>query len=112
MVGVLEAMPRIKGKGLLFTTTGETPIAGMTKCKTRLHDAMARELGKEPERWVLHDLRRTFVTGLQQLGFPLEVAEAAVNHKGGTVGRCRRRLCPARLCQRKARGARCLGATR
>jgi hypothetical protein len=30
-------------------------------------------------------LRRTFVIGLQGLGFPLEVAEACVNHRSGTV---------------------------
>ncbi len=30
-------------------------------------------------------MRRTFVTGLQSLRFPLEVAEACVNHKSGTV---------------------------
>ena len=86
MAGILEAMPRIKGKaGLLFTTTGETPISGLAKYKRRLHDAMTRELGKEPQRWTLHDLRRTFVTGLQRLRFPLEVAEAAVNHTSGTL---------------------------
>ena len=46
---------------------------------------MKIELGEEPERWTLHDLRRTFVTGLQRLRFPLEVAEACVNHRSGTV---------------------------
>lgn len=82
---ILTAMPRIKGKGLLFTTTGETPISGIARCKRRVHNEITRELGREPERWTLHDLRRTFVTGLQRLGFPLEVAEAVVNHKSGTV---------------------------
>lgn len=86
MAAILEAMPRIAGRaGLLFTTTGETPISGLAKYKRRLHDAMTRELGKEPLRWTLHDIRRTFVTGLQRLGFPMEVAEATVNHKSGTV---------------------------
>ena len=46
---------------------------------------MSRELGAPPEDWRLHDVRRTFVTGLQRLGFPLEVTEAAVNHKGGSL---------------------------
>jgi hypothetical protein len=44
----------------------------------------AVQLGGAPEPWSLHDTRRTFVTGLQKLGFPLEIAEACVNHKSGT----------------------------
>ncbi len=84
-IGILESLPRIKGAGLLFTTTGETPISGLTRARARLHDAIARELGAEPENFTLHDLRRTFVSGLQRLGHPLEVCEAAVNHKSGLV---------------------------
>lgn len=83
---ILAALPRIGGKaGLLFTTTGATAISGLAKYKARLHDAMTRELGKEPAPWVLHDLRRNFVSGLQRLGFSLEVAEQCVNHKSGTL---------------------------
>lgn len=86
LADILDAMPRIKGKArLLFTTTGETPISGLARAKARLYDAMALNLCAEPERWTLHDLRRTFVTGLQRLGFPMEVAEATVNHKSGTL---------------------------
>lgn len=91
MASILDSMPRISGGKLLFTTTGDTPIAGMSKGKNRLHDAMTKALGKlpkplpEPERWTLHDLRRTFVTGLQRLRFPLEVAEACVNHASGST---------------------------
>jgi integrase len=81
---ILKAMPRIRGN-LLFTTNGETPVSGMAKAKERLHDAMSLALGEEPVRWTLHDLRRTFVTGLQRLRFPMEVAEACVNHRSGTM---------------------------
>ena len=83
---ILEGLPRIKGTaGLLFTTTGTKPISGLAKMKARLHAAMNEELAAEPEWWTLHDLRRTFVTGLQRLGFPMEVTEACVNHRGGTL---------------------------
>jgi integrase len=87
---ILESMPSIKGKGLLFTTTGETPISGLSKAKARLHEAMLMELRKvDPdaklEPWSPHDLRRTFYSGLQRLGFSIEVAEACVNHKSGTL---------------------------
>jgi integrase len=85
-MAVLESLPRIKGKaGLMFSTTGVTAISGLARAKRRLHEAMTRELGEEPERWVLHDTRRSFLTGLQRLGFPLEVAEACVNHRSGTL---------------------------
>jgi integrase len=33
--------------------------------------------------WTIHDLRRTFATGLQRLGIRLEVTEAILNHVGG-----------------------------
>jgi integrase len=85
-VAVLESLPRFNGKApLLFSTRGQTAISGLSRAKRRLHEAMARELGTEPERWVLHDIRRTCITGLQRLGFPLEIAEAVANHKSGTL---------------------------
>lgn len=84
LAGILEALP-VVGKGkLLFTTTGETPISGLSKVKARLHKAMTTELGHEPAPWSLHDIRRTFVSGLQRLGIGLEVREACVNHRAVT----------------------------
>jgi hypothetical protein len=35
--------------------------------------------------WVLHDLRRTFVTRLNDLGVEPHVIEALVNHVGGAA---------------------------
>jgi integrase len=89
-VEVLKSLPTIKGKGLLFTTTGETPISGLSKAKARLDEAMRAELRKIDSNYVLkpwspHDLRRTFYTNIQRLGFSIEVAEACVNHKSGTL---------------------------
>ena len=85
-VTILEAMPRIKGSGLLFTADGEKPISkNLTHRRRRLHAAMVKELKVEPERWTLHDIRRSFCTGLQRLGFSQEICEAAVNHKSGTL---------------------------
>ena len=34
----------------------------------------------------MHDLRRTFATGLQRLGVRLEVTEAVLNHISGSRG--------------------------
>jgi len=40
--------------------------------------------GKPLPGWTLHDLRRTYRTGLAKLGEPPHVAELAINHvKGG-----------------------------
>lgn len=85
-----KSIPSIKGKVLLFTTTGETPVSGLSKAKERLHKAMLAELRKDNpdynlEPWSPHDLRRTFYSGLQRLGFSIEIAEACVNHTGGTL---------------------------
>ncbi|OSJ33252.1 hypothetical protein BSZ19_16575 [Bradyrhizobium japonicum] len=90
VVALLKSLPTIKGKGLLFTTTGETPISGLSKAKKRFHEAMLAELRKadpeyQMEPWTLHDLRRTFYSGLQALGFSIEIAESCVNHSSGAI---------------------------
>ena len=82
---ILEELPPIHGAGLLFTTTGETAISGMAKYKRRLPEAMKEEPGREVAQWTLHDLSRTFFTDLQRLRFPLEVAEACIKHRSGTL---------------------------
>jgi integrase len=89
-VTILRGLPRIAGGGLLFTTTGETPISGLSKAKDRLDEAMLAELRTADskavlEGWTPHDLRRTLASGLQSLGFSIEVVEACLNHKSGTL---------------------------
>lgn len=83
-------LPRIKGKKLLFTLTGDTPVSGLSTAKKRIDKAMLTELRKtDPkaalEPWTLHDLRRTIASGLQRLGFSIEIVEAVLNHKSGTL---------------------------
>jgi integrase len=34
---------------------------------------------------MLHDLRRTFATGLARLEIPVHVTEAVLNHKSGSI---------------------------
>jgi integrase len=72
---------------LLFTTTGRTPISGISKLKARLDERMSNILeanGQPFEPWRLHDIRRTVATGLQRLGVRLEVTEAILNHVSGS----------------------------
>jgi integrase len=77
--------------GLILTTTGKTPISGISKAKLRL-DAIIAEAnsGVSMPNWRIHDIRRTVATGFQRLGVRYEVTEAALNHisgaKGGVAG--------------------------
>lgn len=72
--------------GLVFTTTGKTPISGFSKAKSRLDAQMDEQLSREPGKhpWRAHDLRRTVATGLQRLGVRFEVTEAILNHVSGS----------------------------
>jgi integrase len=56
---------------------------GDTKRKLDGHIAGA---GPSLPHWTIHDLRRTFATGLQRLGIRLEVTEAILNHVSGSRG--------------------------
>lgn len=91
--GERKAWPKT---GLVFTTTGKTPISGMTKAKNALDAAIhkarcgAAELRGESHQlvermgdWRIHDLRRTLATGFQRLGIRFEVTEATLNHISG-----------------------------
>jgi integrase len=74
-----DAAPR----ELLF---GESrgPFSGWSRCKERLDSRIAKQNGgKAIPPWVLHDLRRTFVTRLNDLGVEPHVVEALVNHATG-----------------------------
>ena len=63
-------------------------MSGWGRMKGRLDAAMlaaAREEGRAViPPWTLHDLRRTFVTGMVELRVPPHVVEVTVNHIGGT----------------------------
>lgn len=75
---IIEALPRIDQSAFVFTTTGKTPVSGWSRAK-RLLDQHSGVTD-----WRLHDLRRTFATGLQRLGIRLEVIEAALGHTSGS----------------------------
>jgi integrase len=62
------------------------PFSGWSNCKTRLDERIAElNKGTPIAPWVLHDLRRTFVTRLNDLGVEPHVIEALVNHVGGAA---------------------------
>lgn len=74
---LLESVPNLHNSDLIFTTNGRTCISGWSKIKGRLDRAMG------VENWRLHDLRRTAVTGMNELGIQPHVIERIVNHVSG-----------------------------
>lgn len=82
---IIAKVPRVEGVDFLFSTTGVTPISGFSKFKRQFDTKM-----EIAQHWQLHDLRRTAVTGMAELGVLPHVIEAIVNHisghKGGVAG--------------------------
>lgn len=71
---ILTSLPRLKDCKFVFSTTGDSPSSGFSKAKALL-DKIA-----PCKAWRLHDLRRTFSTGLVPLGINEIVIEKALNH--------------------------------
>jgi integrase len=91
----------------LFGRDGRNPFSGYSKAKERLDATIARQraeqrLGRKPRKgeepeaadhlapWTLHDIRRSVVTHMAELGIDPHVIEAVINHvsghKGGVAG--------------------------
>ena len=90
---IIDDIVRVESReGLVFTTTGNTPVSGHFKARNRLARFMKEiataERGEEVEieHWNLHDLRRTAATNMARLSIPVRVTEAALNHVSGTGG--------------------------
>jgi integrase len=77
-LAVIESVPRIANRTLVFTTTGETPISGFWKAKIDIDGASG------VDGWTFHDLRRTAASGMARLGVSLPVIEKILNHSSGT----------------------------
>jgi integrase len=81
-----QAMKLIAGRPgpYLFGRGGRTPYSGFSRAKARL------DQGAGIAPWTLHDLRRTAVTQMAEVGVEPHVIEAVVNHvsghKGGIAG--------------------------
>lgn len=78
--GILAARPRFEGCDVVFTTNGVGPLAGWSKLMPKLRDAAGLA-----ENWTLHDLRRTFRSGLTKLGIETDLAEIMLNHRPETL---------------------------
>jgi integrase len=80
------------GADFVFTTNNTTPVSSWTWAKAKLDAAMLEaaraQRGKSAgiAEWRLHDLRRTAVTGMAELGISGETIELIVNHVSGSRG--------------------------
>jgi integrase len=68
---ILRSIPRIAGAEFVFA--GKRGFNDWTKQKKRLNAGISKP-------WNIHDLRRTFRTGLSKLRVPYDVRERAINH--------------------------------
>jgi integrase len=75
---ILASVPRIENCAFVFSARGRKPISGWNKVKHQLDGEMGN-----PPAWVLHDLRRSAVTGMAELGIRPDVIELCINHIGG-----------------------------
>jgi integrase len=75
-----------RGKRIHVFGRDDSGFYGWSKCKIRLD----QKLGDSVAHWVIHDLRRSAVTGMAELGVQPHIIEAVVNHvsghKGGVAG--------------------------
>jgi integrase len=98
-VAVLAGRTRLEGRDLVFGA-GAGPFWGWSQAKKRLDATIARHRAEERlgrplgdgeasaagdalPPWVLHDLRRTLATGMNEIGVAPHVVEAVLNHVGG-----------------------------
>jgi integrase len=72
--------------GYVFTTNGRTPVSGFSVAKRQLDAAIAKSAGRAVPEFRLHDLRRTFASGMAALGVALPVVEKLLNHVSGSFG--------------------------
>lgn len=78
-LAVLKGIPHFEGWDLVFTTTGYSPISGITKMVLRIQAA------SETSAWRLHDLRRTAASEMARMSIPPHVVEKVLNHVSGTL---------------------------
>lgn len=79
-MSIIEALPRVEGQTLLFTTNGTTPVSGFSKIKKRLDRVSG------VQNWRFHDLRRSFAThSTERLGISPVIIDKILNHVTGQV---------------------------
>jgi integrase len=80
---IVEAQPRRDGRDYVFGR-GAGGFSGWSRCKARLDRRIAQMVGHPLPAWILHDLRRSVVTGMAELSVHPHVIEAVINHVSGS----------------------------
>jgi hypothetical protein len=83
-LGVLRALPRLDGTDLVFTTNGRAAISGFSKAKARLDRASGVGL-TERDGWRVHDIRRSVITFMAEMGIAPHVVDKLLNHVSGAI---------------------------
>ena len=79
-LSIIQALPKVGGHDLLFTTNGKTPVSGFSKVKKRL------DIMSDVTNWRFHDLRRSFAThSTEKLSISPVIADKILNHATGQV---------------------------
>jgi len=79
---VLEAQPHRVGRDLIFGI-GEGGFNGWHIRKQKLDAAIEAATGKMLAPWTVHDIRRSVVTHMAEIGIAPHIIEAVVNHVSG-----------------------------
>jgi integrase len=80
---IIDSVPQRVDRDCLFGTYSANGFAGWHKVKKAFDARLGDAVGG---KWRLHDLRRTFVTRLCDIGIEPHVVEQAVNHRSGHKG--------------------------
>jgi integrase len=81
---ILHSVPRREGAHVFGRRNGTNGFYGWSYAKIVIDQRIHLATGKPLAPWRLHDIRRTFRTGLSRIGIAPHVAERAINHvKGG-----------------------------
>ena len=82
-IDILRSAPKRTGRDFIFGERGGS-FSAWSYAKASIHVRIAMAEGRTPPHWTLHDIRRSFRTGLGRLGVRSDIAERVVNHiKGG-----------------------------
>lgn len=87
-VQTIRTVTRMINSPFIFSGTGETAFSGFSALKKRAdaqievlkQKAPAHYVGQFVTPWRFHDLRRTFKTGLGELGIGSDIRDALANH--------------------------------
>jgi integrase len=75
---IVERQSKLKGCEYVFAGRAGQPLTGWSKRIIPVHNAT---LAAKVSAWTIHDLRRTFRSGLTRLGVGKDIAELMLNHR-------------------------------